>query len=40
MSGSFGLRGDIEFCDAVDALDWEEFDREGGIELRVVTRSD
>jgi len=35
VSGSLGLRGDIEFCDVVDVLDWDEFDREGGIELRV-----
>jgi len=35
VSGSLGLSGDIKFCDVVDALDWKEFDREGGIELRV-----
>jgi len=35
VSGSLGLTGDIDFSDVVDALDWKEFEREGGIELRV-----
>lgn len=31
VSGSLALSGDMLFCDGVDALDWEELDRQAGI---------
>jgi hypothetical protein len=32
VSGAFGSRGDMLFCEGVDVLDWDELDRQGGIE--------
>lgn len=31
VSGSLALSGDMLFCDGVDALDWDELDRQAGI---------
>jgi hypothetical protein len=33
VSGSLACKGDMLLCDGVDALDWDELDRQGGISF-------